>query len=184
MSLSGLKIMLTRRVLPVLLVTVLAACSGDNVQYEYPVMRPGQVGTTIYGKEDPGLLGPGGLSILGGDDEDKAAGGSGIGVNAFLWRASLDTVSFMPVASADPFGGVIITDWYSPPENQAERYKINLYILDRTLRADGVRASIFRQRQANTGQWVDVPVDPGMGSDLENTILTRARQLRVASAQR
>ena len=177
--------MMMRFLFPALLVAVLASCSsGADTRYEYPTMRPGATQTSIFGQDDPGLLGPGGLSILGGDDEDKAGGGSGIGVNAFLWRASLDTVSFMPVASADPFGGVIITDWYSPPENQAERYKINLYILDRTLRADGVRASIFRQRQANTGQWVDVPVDPGMGSDLENTILTRARQLRVASAQR
>ncbi|KZD12840.1 hypothetical protein AUP43_00425 [Oceanibaculum pacificum] len=178
---------MTRFALPLLLAAILAACSsgsgGSNTRYEYPTMRPGATQTSIFGQEEEGLLGPGGLSLLGGDDEEQR-GGPGIGVNAFLWRASLDTVSFMPVASADPFGGVIITDWYSPPENQNERYKINLYILDRTLRADGVRASIFRQRRATTGQWVDVQTDPGMGSDLENTILTRARQLRVASAQR
>ena len=67
-------------------------------------------------------------------------GGVGIGVNAFLWRASLDTLSIWPIASADPFGGVIITDWYAPPETPNEQFKFNIFILDRSLRADGVRA--------------------------------------------
>ena len=100
-------------------------------------------------------------------------------VNSFLWRASLDTLSFMPLTSADPFGGVIITDWYTPPQTPGERFKISAFILDRTLRADGVRISVFRQTQQSPGNWVDSPVGDTMATDLENTILTRARQLRI-----
>jgi hypothetical protein len=89
----------------------------------------------------------------------------------------------MPLSSADPFGGVIITDWYSPPEAADERFKINVYILGRDLRADGVRTAVFRQRQSAAGDWIDAAVDEQTVVDLENAILTRARQLRVASAE-
>jgi Domain of unknown function (DUF3576) len=108
----------------------------------------------------------------------------GVGVNSYLWRATLDTVSFMPLASADPFGGVIITDWYSPAESPAERFKMNVFILSRELRADGVRATVFRQKRDPSGQWVDAAVEPQTGIDLENAILTRARQLRLSTASK
>ncbi len=107
-------------------------------------------------------------------------GGAVLGVNSFLWRASLDTLSFLPLSSADPFGGVIITDWYAPPETAAERFKVTVYILDRQLRSDGVRVSVFRQvRDADQG-WIDAAVDEDTAIRLEDTILTRARQLRIA----
>ncbi len=108
-------------------------------------------------------------------------GGSFIGVNTFLWHASLDTVSFMPIASADPFGGTIITDWYSPPSSPNERFKLNIFILSRDLRADGVRARVFRQVRTPQGQWVDAAVDAKTGTDIENAILTRARQIRMST---
>jgi len=127
------------------------------------------------------LLGERGLNLGGLPTEDQGGGGSGIAVNSFLWRASLDTIAFMPLASADPFGGVIITDWYSPPESPGERFKVNVYILDRQLRADGIRAAVFRQRLAG-GQWAEAPVDKATTTELENAILTRARQLRVAQS--
>jgi hypothetical protein len=135
---------------------------------------------------DGGLFGPGGLSILGGNDKGKANANNqtGIGVNTYLWRGALDTISFMPLVSADPFGGVIITDWYQPPETPGERVKVHILILDRELRADGVRASVFRQKYGNNGGWIDQPVDPKTATDLENTILTRARQLRIAATGR
>jgi len=85
----------------------------------------------------------------------------------------------MPLVSADPFGGVIITDWYTPPQSPNERFKINVFILGRTLRADGVRAAVFRQQMAAAG-WVDAPVAGSTATDLENAILVRARQLRIA----
>ncbi|HZT51187.1 MAG TPA: DUF3576 domain-containing protein [Stellaceae bacterium] len=124
-------------------------------------------------------------SLLGNNKSDNnGGGGAGVAVNSYLWRATLDTVSFMPLASADPFGGVIITDWYSPPDQQSERFKVNIFILGRELRADGVRASVFRQRRDANGQWVDAAVDPTTGTDLENAILTRARQMRLSTASK
>jgi hypothetical protein len=165
----------------------LVACSGAEVDStNYPEMqtraqRRASQGSVLGGADGGMMLfGPGGL--FGGDSKD--AGGTGIGVNTYLWRASLDTLAFMPISSADPFGGVIISDWYSPPDNLADRFKVNVYILDRQLRADGVRASVFRQHREADGRWVDASVDPATQTDLENAILTRARQLRVSTAQR
>ncbi len=132
------------------------------------------------GKPVESVFGSGGLSWGGGDKDQSQTSGSQIGVNSYLWRATLDTISFMPLASADPFGGVIITDWYSPPESQGERFKLNIYILGRSLRADGIRAAVFRQRQDPFAGWVDAEVDEQTATDLENAILTRARQIRIS----
>jgi hypothetical protein len=129
------------------------------------------------------VLGLSACSVFGRDnDNGSASAGSaveeGIGVNSFLWRASLDTLNFMPLASADPFGGVIITDWYSDPTTPTERFKATVYILDTRLRADALNVSIFRQQQQG-GAWVDATVDPATEIQIENAILTRARQLRL-----
>ena len=120
----------------------------------------------------------GGLSFGGG--KKKGGGEAGIGVNSFLWRATLDTVNFMPLSSADPFGGVIITDWYANPQVPTERFKLTVYILDTRLRADGLKVNVFRQVNTN-GAWNDAAADPQTGIDIENAILTRARQLRIAT---
>lgn len=131
------------------------------------------------------LSGEGGINLLGGkDDEDTA--GSGIAVNSFLWRATLDTLSFIPLASADPIGGVIITDWYENPEAQGERFKVNATILDKSLRSDGVRVSVFKQKleSKNSKNWRDAPSDPQLAKKLEDAILTRARELKIASVKR
>ncbi len=128
--------------------------------------------------------GEGGLSLFSGSkrpDGDQGGGG-GLGVNSFLWRGSLDTLSFMPVVSADPFGGVILTDWYSPPETPDSRYKVNIYILDKQLRADALRVSVFRQTREG-GSWRDSKVAGDTATQLEDTILTRARQLRMAQVK-
>lgn len=108
---------------------------------------------------------------------------NGISVNGFLWRATLDTISFMPLAQADPFGGIILTDWYRPPETQDERFKINVYILDSKLRADGLRVSVFRQHRDKRGVWLDKTVNSNTGTNLENAILKRARQMRLNTEQ-
>ena len=125
------------------------------------------------------------LTFAPGRDKGGNTGGSGagIGVNSFLWRASLDALSFMPLASADPFGGVIISDWYSPPETPFERFKITLFILGTELRSDGIRASVFKQVRADDGSWSDAAVEEGTAVRLEDAILTGARQRRIASAQ-
>ena len=122
----------------------------------------------------------GGLSFGGG--KKKGGGEAGIGVNSFLWRATLDTVNFMPLSSADPFGGVIITDWYANPQVPTERFKLTVYILDTRLRADGLKVNVFRQVNTN-GAWNDAAADPQTGIDIENAILTRARQLRIATVK-
>lgn len=107
-----------------------------------------------------------------------AAPQSVIGVNAYLWRASLDTLSFMPLASADPFGGIITTDWYSAPEAPNERFKATVYILDTRLRADGLNVAINRQT-LNGSNWTEAEVAPETEDQIENAILIRARQIRV-----
>ena len=133
---------------------------------------------TIHGGEGFTLF----SSLNGGDDEASSAGpGAALGVNPFLWRASLETTDFMPLSQTDPVGGVIITDWYAPPEAPDERFKLTVYVLDRELRADAVRVSVFRQERAEQGGWVDAAVDPATAARIEDNILTLARELRVAS---
>ena len=106
---------------------------------------------------------------------------AGIGVNSYLWRASLDTLAFMPLASADPYGGVIITDWYINPEKPDERFKATVYILDTRLRADGLTVTVFKQVKGADGQWADSNSSTQTQVDIENSILTRARQLRLSN---
>ena len=103
-----------------------------------------------------------------------------IGVNSYLWRASLDTLSFMPLLQADSAGGVIVTDWYVNPNAPAERMKLTVTILDQDLRADALRVAALRQINQN-GQWVDAPVQAATVQKLENIILTKARDLRRQS---
>lgn len=150
--------------------------SSNTVEAKYPTGADrGQV-DDIY-KEQPSIFGPGGMKLLGGDDEDDAS--SAIGVNSYLWRAALDTVSFMPLASADPFGGVILTDWYESEDNRGERIKLNVFILDRQLKAEGLRVKVFRQIR-RAGTWADAETSEDTARQLEDAILTRAREMRVS----
>jgi len=158
----------------------LVACNTNlGGEEKYPERRAKGASGPVYDQGNT-IFGEGGL--FGAQPKEDGSGGSGVGVNSLLWRASLDTISFMPLVSADPFGGVIITDWYTPPATPDERFKINVYILGRALRADGVRTSVFRQ-QNQGGGWIDAPVALNTATDLENAILTRARQLRQSGQQ-
>ena len=164
--------------------------SGCDLKTEgdYPDQSRTHPGGIIYDSEleakpDLSIFGDGGLDLFDlGGKRKKSQAGPGIAVNSFLWRASLDTIAFLPLSSADPFGGVIITDWYSPPETPSERYKMSVYILGRQLRADGVRVSVFRQQIKGAGGWRTASVSKDTATTLENQILSRARQLRIASA--
>jgi Domain of unknown function (DUF3576) len=131
------------------------------------------------------------LSACGSDEQTTdmdtgatiVAGGNSrvtLGVNSYLWHASLDTLSFMPLQSADPFGGVIISDWYVSPTAPDERLKVTIYISDRVLRADGLKVVVFRQTRTATG-WADAAASPDTAHKLEDSILTRARELRLAT---
>jgi len=151
----------------------LAACGGGT-SYRGVAGTDPENRDTIF--SDGGV----GLKLFGGSAQPAAAGP--VSVNAFLWRASLDTIAFMPLASADPFGGVIISEWYAPPETPDERFKVNVYILGPALRADGLRASVFRQTRTG-GTWSDAPVNAEMTTEFENAILSRARDLRLRAVE-
>lgn len=156
----------------------LSACSGVKTEARYPTGHDrAATGGDIYA-EPQGIFGKGGLFGMNKRGEDEE-GGSGIAVNSYLWRASLDTVSFMPLASADPFGGTILTDWYSDPQTPNERFKVNVFILGKQLRSDGVRVRVFKQ-VAQKGTWFDSETASETARQLEDAILTRARQLRAA----
>jgi predicted small lipoprotein YifL len=116
------------------------------------------------------------------DSIDAPARVTTIGVNAYLWRASLDTIGFMPLAQVDSNGGVIITDWYSTPQSPNERVKVTVAILDTELRADAIKVTAVRQTLGGSG-WIDAPVRAGTVQKLEETILARARDLRRAQFQ-
>lgn len=153
----------------------LAACASSRPNSTAPNY------TFEPGPETGSILGDDGMSFLFGDKNKRGqgggAGGGGIGVNAYLWRGALDTLGFMPLSSADPFGGVIITDWYTPQASSNERFKATAYILTKDLRSDGVKVTIFRQvLQGN--HWVDAPVSQVTVSEIENKVLDRARRLR------
>ena len=104
-----------------------------------------------------------------------------IGVNAYLWRAALETLSFMSIAQTDSNGGVLVTDWYLNPAVPTERMKVSVSILDAALRADVVRVATARQVYQN-GQWVDAAVQAATNAKLEEVILQKARDLRRNAA--
>jgi len=175
---------------------ILAGCSGVRVlspdefcaecQAESPSEAESSTSQTKLrqfqqGQDNGGLFS---ISVLRnqlglGGQGGGGGGGTGIGVNSYLWRASLDTLSFIPLATADPFGGVIISDWYVPPDVTDERFKVSIFILDKQLRADGVKASVFKQVMSANGSWVDTGVNNDVPRQLEDAILTRARQIRI-----
>ena len=123
------------------------------------------------------------LAACGGGSKDRpkadlaASKVTTIGVNAYLWRAALDTLSFMPMVQTDSNGGVIVTDWYANPNTPGERMKLTVSVLDQDLRADAVRVAASRQVNQN-GQWIDAPVKAATTQKLEEIILTKARDLR------
>ena len=179
-----------RRVVPLLLLASMAAglvaCGISKPNPTDPAYQGLGSPTDPYSStiDDNGSLFTLGVSKNRRDSTGGGGGGgAGIGVNAFLWRGALDTLSFLPLTSADPFGGVIITDWYSPADAPAERFKATAYILGRELRSDGIRVSVFRQINQG-GRWVDAPVSSVVQADIENKVLDRARRLREQASGR
>jgi hypothetical protein len=131
------------------------------------------------------IFGLSACGTLGGKSKSSDRGGSSAiaptnGVNSFLWRATLETLNFLPLDQVDPFGGVVITDWYADPEAPEERLRATAYILDQSLRADALKVSVFKQVRGVNG-WTDSPVDADTARQIENAILTRARQLYIAT---
>ena len=110
-------------------------------------------------------------------------GPAGIGVNTYLWRATLETLSFMPLSSADPFGGVIVTDWYSKNEAPNEKYKIVAYIIGTQLRVDALKINVFKKIKNENGDWIDQESHSEMSLNIEDSILTKAKQYRIANIE-
>ncbi len=155
----------------------LSACSNVKTEAKYPTgaQRNTASGNDIYEKRST-IFGEEGLVF--GKKKKTGDGESGIGVNSFLWRATLDTISFMPISSADPFGGVILTDWYTDPNTPNERVKINAFILGRELKASGIKIKTFRQKLSGNS-WQDMATSEETDRKLEDAILSRARELRI-----
>jgi Domain of unknown function (DUF3576) len=154
--------------------SMLVACAGAKV--EAPETNPTDM------PKGPGLFSGESGNILEGFKRDKnnAETGGSIGVNIYLWRAALESVAFMPITQADSNGGVIVTDWYSNPAQPDERVRANVLILGKTLRADALKVSLFKQLRAG-GVWADAAVSPATITALEDTILTKARAIKVQS---
>lgn len=157
-----------------ILMPLLTACGSADVQApdQNPMPHDTLKGPGMFSGESGDILA--GFRSNGGD-----GGGASIGVNGYLWRATLDTISFMPIMQADSAGGVIVTDWYTNPKSTTERYRMNVFIRGRVLRADAVKVEVFKQAK-KAGEWVDTEVGRATETSLEDTILTKARSLRVA----
>ncbi len=168
----------------------LTACGGSG--YEKADPNPTPVGLA----EGPGVLSGESGNLLDafsgksrgglfGGDGTRSVDGGGLAVNAFLWRAALETVDFLPLQSVDSNGGVIITDWATKPNDASERIKASVFIFGTKLSPEAVDVKIFRQKRSETaGDWVDVKVEDGTTRQIENAILTRARSLKVAASQK
>ncbi|MEG3125063.1 DUF3576 domain-containing protein [Sphingomonas sp. GB1N7] len=151
------------------------------IRLQAPIKAPAKALALLAALALPLALGACGGGNKGRVKTDLAASKvTTIGVNAYLWRASLDTLSFMPLVQTDSNGGVIVTDWYINPAIATERVKVTVTILDQDLRADGLRVAALREVNQN-GQWVAAPVKAATVQKLEDAILTRARDLRRAA---
>lgn len=150
---------------------LISACNG-NTEYYYPKGKADLKEERSGKMRDEGGV----LDFLNTDA--KKSGGAYIGVNSYLWRASLDVISFMPLASADPFGGVIITDWYQDATNKMERVKMNIVISNTTLQSDAVKVSVFKQK-SDGKSWRDLASNEHLARELEDKILTRAKELKI-----
>ena len=145
-----------------------SSCSGITGQTQTEEKGPGSI---LTGRDEQGLK----LSDFSGGNSSV-----GLPINALLWRASLDVTSSIPLDDVDTFGGTIVTEWYQLDADDDERIKLAVFVLDRELRSDGIRVVVYVQKRENDG-WSDHGTDTEMGQQLEELILTRAREIRAAT---
>ncbi len=163
---------------------VLSAC-GDGNWAAKPDEGPRPGPKREYDPDAPSLFGPDGLSI-GSLRDGAISGGStagaegGVPVNRYLWQATLETLAFLPLASTDPFTGVIATDWGSTVEAPGERFKVTAFMTSPVLAANSLRVAVYREVRNEDGVWLPAAVDPNTAKQIEDAILTRARQIRIA----
>ena len=162
-----------KKISSIALISVLvASCQNMDVKQQYPQTIRDQRDES-FGK----ITGSEGI-VLGGKKRRSEA--VGITVNSFLWRASLEAASNLPILIVDPFSGVITTDWYKVHNDSKEKFKLNIVISSDVIRADAVKVSVFKQIHGKSG-WVDDGINNTMSIEIENKILTRARQLKIAA---
>lgn len=165
----------------------MAACEGNYAAKDDPRAPPGPKRNPNQ-IETGGVFGDEGLtlgrvlegSILGRNSSEE---GGSLPVNRFMWQAALDTLDFMPLASTDPFTGVIATDWSTPPAAPGERVKVTVYIVSPELAASALKVAVFREARTDTGRWLPASVNPETPRKLEDAILTRARQIKIADLE-
>jgi len=126
-----------------------------------------------------GLFGKKGSINFGGGEDNKTVSSIGMPINPYLWRGSLETIGFMPLSSADPFGGIIITDWYSDGKTINERCKINIFIKGLELKTNNLKVNSFCQSLENN-TWIDLPISASTNTQLENAILNKAKKIKLA----
>ena len=156
----------------------LAACGGNFAEQEVPESQQ----KPLFGEDrlkSESVFGEEGLTVGSLRTPDQA----GTAVNKHLWAAALDTLSFLPVASTDPFSGVIATDWGANPQAPSERFRVTAYFVQPDLAASSLKVAVFREVQNNAGAWVSAPVSTETPRKLEDAILVRARQMRIAEAE-
>lgn len=156
------------------LAALITSCSGmPKGEGDFPKSRDQQEEERI-GK----ITGEDGITVIGGKKKNAAT--DGINVNSYLWRATLDTVAQMPIISADPFGGTILTDWYVENEKSQERFKLNVFVIGAELRADAIKVSAFKQKKVR-GAWGETLNAPELSQAIEDKILLKAREIKFNS---
>lgn len=175
---------LTRIALAAIVCGLIAGCESLDFETKESTAERNQDNPDELGqlgpldKKRPGLGGGSGFLLSGGDKESQ---GAQLPVNKYLWRGTLDTLSFLPLSSTDPYGGVIVTDWGAAPDSPSERFKVTAYITSAALKPQSLNIVVNRQRRSRDGGWVAAPVADDTKRSLEDAILTRARQLRSAA---
>ena len=175
------------RCIAISLALVIAGCGGGKDEFAQDPADEPPVGKSRQRSrgQDPNNLLFGELSTnrLFGKDAKSEAGSSNLPVNKYLWQGSLDTLSFLPLASTDPFTGVIATDWGANPNAPGERFKVTSYMVSPALSATSLKVAVFREVRDENGAWVPGTVSPDTARQLEDAILTRARQIRIAELE-
>ena len=157
-----------------ILLILITGCEGMSVDRSYP--DPLARKKTTKGK----LFGEEGITLFNSKEKKQSQSNTiaGMSLNKYLWRASLDVISFIPLISADPFGGTIITDWYTPTGTSGERFKLNIFILDEKFSVNSLKVSAFSQKKNSNGVWIDSSTSPNFQVNIENAIFSRARQIK------
>lgn len=165
----------------VVVALALSACSGSNRQanVDPDSFDPENAGGGVQGRLNTDRV----TDIFDANSAVNLGGDSLTNVNRFLWRASLDTLAFLPLNSTDPFTGVIATDWAASPDAPNERFKVAAYVKSPILTADSLQVALFREIRDPAGAWVTAPVSGATARQLEDAILVRARQLKIADRE-